>query len=140
MPSIARRLARSSRSNDLSGIEGLRGQIRFPLSRQSKLERATSGMSTTCGQVTSVRECYLLGESKPDTRTAGFGRKKGHEDLFEHVVFDPAAIVANLDDKCIRIADADQLYDRLSNVGDRVRRILDEIDDALLDQSAIEPG
>ena len=47
-------------------------------------------------------------------------------------------VVAYLNDKRVRVAEAGQPYDRLGDTFHRVGCILDKVDDALLNQCAVE--
>lgn len=92
------------------------------------------------GKSASMGKCDLLGEREPNACTAGFGREKGDEDIGEQFIFDSVTIVADLDDQGIGIVDCGQSYDRLRDMLDRVSRILDQVDNGLFYQSAVEAG
>ena len=92
------------------------------------------------GEPASVGKCDLLGEREPNAGATRFGREKGDEDIAKQFIFDPVTVVADLDDQGIGIVDCGQFYDRLRDMLDRVSRILDQVDNGLFYQSAVEAG
>ena len=85
-----------------------------------------------------MRECDLASEREPDARSVRLGRKKGYENLLEQIAFDPAAVVAHLEDKRILLLNCGQSYGGIGKIGGCVCGIPEQVDDGLLDQGAIE--